>query len=1260
MNEMTTSDGKPAIKKADFNENGRKALGQTYINSPKTESGGNGGNDNLPPNKIAGDCESYKKRENFETIPLTSDSAYKFHYEIKEIINAIHTKPEETGFFAKIKNNVANSVRNITHDIQTGLLGPSFNVYFNRGKEVHPNHSYADLMSQVAKLRELLGGVNNQQKQVISDRILKLEKNIKNTANTIENLAKVNGTIADKIAPQLEYGQYDEATASIAKIQQNGIKAATFFGLGVLTGGASNLLGAVLGFGSRVAYAGYAGRKDVERLKTAEYRNEEIEKASPDLINHLNTIKQQVLEGKFSESGIKELLGSLQDLIVLQEGKLPPKVQEQMLDLSSVLYKFLGENSKPISEPEAIDTSNNFKSFIDNLRIAIDPEISNQVVRDLYKSELDQATKKALTIGAVVSALPIAGGFVWRNMMDNAGIDPHQVVTDLTSKLSKGPIAINGDHGNIEGAILATHETTSPDSVAKLNELLGTHHQNIGEFQTKQIGEITIFSDKLNGITDKEFQDSITRAAVPNDAFAPENTIEHSEHIDLIKANEVHGDTLTFRHDGNEITIGPGDSRNILNNDLDGFSTVVGKDADGNLVTADLTKMDAAELAELRKIMEEPGARYFAEQTEQIQQANIKDFFGIGDTQGLGGEALRKQAVASVGSSDPVATTKEMFRIRAEANIGGGNAEAFANAQMQALEESAGGNYEQFVNAAARGEQIKVDSGLTRSVYQKLLDQFPQYKTFITEQARWTNVGDGLPFQSVQGISTETAGISEQNTPGFGPFGWLNDRSDDLSNIFTNMPVIPDWAKETLVKAAPGMVYGGAAGGAIGGLSGIVKGFRTSGPGFGAKAGGVFRGLGAGFTRGALVGGLTGGVAGGGFGASKEVAGLFGLGASLGTKTWTGALWNAGNNPMERLIGATPARPAQVPANATPNQPAAQNTPATPEGQREINDAEYDRISREYLSIRNVFSETDGNGRDVCHGINLPSIAEVREAQATLTRLQREFIANPNLRFNITGDRNRQWMETIRRLSLGQETPFIADPNNPSRFDNLTIQEVLEVLASQQEREALQRQNQQGGGEGEGGNEGRELTEATFGRFAQQMRDYRNTLQPRLENVTTRERLLANDVERRRVVGELNQHLNTTRRYANAIRDRRLNLNDANERTLQGINRWTREALTTLDYEPRINRITALINSNGERDQDNVDDNLERIVGAMLEVQEELNRNVERGIRVEQSELLLEDIENNIQALRDRFGDHDIDDIIDEIEVGGIGVPDAA
>ena len=46
MNEMTTSDGKPAIKKADFNENGRKALGQTYINSPKTESGGNGGNDN--------------------------------------------------------------------------------------------------------------------------------------------------------------------------------------------------------------------------------------------------------------------------------------------------------------------------------------------------------------------------------------------------------------------------------------------------------------------------------------------------------------------------------------------------------------------------------------------------------------------------------------------------------------------------------------------------------------------------------------------------------------------------------------------------------------------------------------------------------------------------------------------------------------------------------------------------------------------------------------------------------------------------------------------------------------------------------------------------------------------------------------------------------------------------------------------------------------------------------------------------------------
>ena len=62
----------------------------------------------------------------------------------------------------------------------------------------------------------------------------------------------------------------------------------------------------------------------------------------------------------------------------------------------------------------------------------------------------------------------------------------------------------------------------------------------------------------------------------------------------------------------------------------------------------------------------------------------------------------------------------------------------------------------------------------------------------------------------------------------------------------------------------------------------------------------------------------------------------------------------------------------------------------------------------------------------------------------------------------------------------------------------------------------------------------------------------------------------------------------------------------------------------------------------------------------MLEVQEELNRNVERGIRVEQSELLLEDIENNIQALRDRFGYHDIDDIIDEIEVGGIGVPDAA
>lgn len=1228
MNEMTTFNGKPAIKNADFSGNGRimdasnrlpvgdsiqprnleddefnrKVLEQTYQNSPDTEFGG--GNDNRPPNKIAGGFEENEKRENFENIPVVSQANYVFSHEIKGIINAINENPQKQGFFQKIGRNVANSVRNINYDIQNGLLGSSFNVLFNRGGKIESNSSYQDLLGKVGKLKELLGSVDNQHKQVILDRIVKLEKTISNTAKTITTLAKINST-PDKtvteaeIASQLEYGSYDDATLNITKMQQRAIKTAGFFAVSLLSGGLGAFAGVLTG-AVRIGATGIMARNDLENSKTSEYRREEIQNAVPEITQYTNTIKQQVIEGKFSENGIKDLLKTLQDLIVLQAGKLPPDVEEQMLNLSSVLYQFLGSNDRQLSEPDAIEASNNFKAFVDDLGVKVNPDNAKEEVQKLHKAELDKATKKAVIIGFGTTGLAFAGGLVWKHFMEAGGVEPHQVVNDLTSKLSKGPIPINGDHGNVEGAILATHE--NPD-LGKINQVLGTNYTDLSQLQTKQIGEITIYSDNINGITPDEFHNSITRAAVPNDAFAPENTIEYSKHIDLIKANEVHGDTLTFRHDGNEITIGPGDSRNILNNDLDGFSTIVGKDANGNLVTADLTKMDTAELAELRKIMEQRGARYFAEQTEQIQQANIKDFFGIGEARGLGGDALRKQAIARIGGDgDPAAITKEMFKIRAEVNIGTRNPEAvakFVDAQMQALKDTAGGDYERFVNAAASGEQIPVNADLSRSMYQKLLDQFPQYKTFITEQARWTNAGDGLPFQSVQGVSTGTAGIIEQNISGFGPFGWLNDRSNDLSNVFRNLPSpIPQEVKDFLAKAAPGMVYGGALGGPVGGASGLVKGIKTGQP---------IRGLGAGFARGAMFGGSAGALGSAWLGLNPLAAGGLGAAASLGTKAFWGWPGNAGNNAQERLFGATTARPPQAPASQ-PTQPNA-------EQQAQITEQINTLIPPNQLT--HLLGPTS-------------TIQELRAYQQGLQS------------------------EITRRNNLPE-----AERNNPVNRGVITrLNQIMTQINTRigQLETAPEQQNQQGNNNNE--NEEEELTEANFGRFAQQMRAYRDTLQPRLTNQTTRERLLANDVERRRVVAELNQHLNNTRSYANEIREGRLHLNDTDARTLDGINRWTREALTTLDYEPRITRITNLINSDRRDDLNNVNHNLGRILVAMLEVEEELHRNVARDIRTEQSEDLLANIQENIQALRDRFGDQEINDIIDDIEDAEI--PEAA
>jgi hypothetical protein len=105
----------------------------------------------------------------------------------------------------------------------------------------------------------------------------------------------------------------------------------------------------------------------------------------------------------------------------------------------------------------------------------------------------------------------------------------------------------------------------------------------------------------------------------------------------------------------------------------------------------------------------------------------------------------------------------------------------------------------------------------------------------------------------------------------------------------------------------------------------------------------------------------------------------------------------------------------------------------------------------------------------------LPTLAEVNTARASLNQLQQFFNSNPNLRFNLTGTRTRDHIDLIRRESIGQVSPFAIDPNHPSPFDNRTVDEALAILADQQQREALQNQNQQGGGnEREGGNEGRE------------------------------------------------------------------------------------------------------------------------------------------------------------------------------------------
>jgi hypothetical protein len=1033
------------------------ALNETYA-PPQTETGG-GDRGNDKPRIPIGGAESNENRENFENIPVVSQANYVFSHEIKGIINAINENPQKQGFFQKIGRNVANSVRNINYDIQNGLLGSSFNVLFNRGGKIESNSSYQDLLGKVGKLKELLGSVDNQHKQVILDRIVKLEKTISNTAKTITTLAKINST-PDKtvteaeIASQLEYGSYDDATLNITKMQQRAIKTAGFFAVSLLSGGLGAFAGVLTG-AVRIGATGIMARNDLENSKTSEYRREEIQNAVPEITQYTNTIKQQVIEGKFSENGIKDLLKTLQDLIVLQAGKLPPDVEEQMLNLSSVLYQFLGSNDRQLSEPDAIEASNNFKAFVDDLGVKVNPDNAKEEVQKLHKAELDKATKKAVIIGFGTTSLAFAGGLVWKHFMEAGGVEPHQVVNDLTSKLSKGPIPINGDHDDVQGAIIATHESSSPETVAKLNKLLGTNHQNIGEFHQRQIGETTIVS--VNGVTDQQIQNTVTDVAVPTeDLIRPENVTQYSDHVSLVKADEVNGNVLTLKHGDTKLSFQPGTSRSfVYDPHAGGYASVVGKDPDGNLVLANFENMSAQEKLQLDKLMHQDGALYFREIT-QGQSVFSGEY---------GGKALYDA------NSPQEMTTKFDKWLSGEmtGNIKIPNHQEVATQ----LTNSIGSTIEKHpgVFVGPNGEAInsfndalKVGIGNLKILDPaKAKEIFPQlYAPLNTNQTQ--GLYTWLMQQSEIAVQTPVQPTPNNFTPSF------------LENLIKDLP-------EPYKTMATTGIIGASWGAGMGAGFGLVKGIRNAENGFVNKVVGGAKGAGAGFVKGTVTGGLFG--AGAGFvgpiigvtGANLATGAAFaGGGAELGRRMTP--FWNPGNNFMNRLIGGRP-RPAQAPAvaaatKAAPNR-VAQNTPTTPETGREINDAEFDRLDRLYNSINNAIFGSDNNRRDICHGNNLPTLAEVNTARASLNQLQQFFNSNPNLRFNLTGTRTRDHIDLIRRESIGQVSPFAIDPNHPSPFDNRTVDEALAILADQQQREALQNQNQQGGGnEREGGNEGRE------------------------------------------------------------------------------------------------------------------------------------------------------------------------------------------